>query len=53
MTNQQFIKKLKETEENLYVLNLRFGNQLNDGLEDRVDQVMNLLEKQRKSMETK
>ena len=46
-----FIEALKRAEATLYVLNLNYGNQLTKGLEDRVDQLINLLEKERKELE--
>jgi len=50
MEKKQFIKQLDNTAEALYVLNLEYGNLLNEGLENRVDELMNLLEIQLKDL---
>ena len=50
MEKKQFIKQLDNTAEALYILNLEYGNLLNEGLENRVDELMNLLEIQLKDL---
>ncbi len=48
MTEQddKFKKQLTKAVDTLYKLNLDFGSCLDDGLENKVDQVQNLLHKQ-------
>jgi len=50
MEKKQFIKQLDNTAQALYILNLEYGNLLNEGLENRVDELMNLLEIQLKDL---
>ena len=50
MEKKQFIKQLDNTAQALYILNLEYGNLLNEGLENRVDEFMNLLEIQLKDL---
>ena len=45
--NEYLIKRIKIITNQLHNFNLDFGDQLNDGLEDRIDQLINLLDKQK------
>ena len=47
MHKLSFKRRLEVVEDALYKLNFEYGNILNDGLEDKVDQLQNLLKKQR------
>lgn len=46
MAKIDFKRRLEDADDALYKLNLEYGNLLNDGLEDKVDQLQNLLRKQ-------
>lgn len=51
MNNKDLINQLNIVEVALYRLNEKYGSFLTSGLEDKVDQLMNILEKERKSLE--
>ena len=48
--DEKFYSMLKKSGNLLYRLNLDYGNLLNEGLEDRIDQLINLLDKQVKDL---
>ena len=50
MTNVKFRKRLDEAAEALYILNLEFGHWMDDSLENRVDQLQNLIDLELKKM---